>query len=204
MKRGMIIILLCFLLLAQAGFAEDPSSSSLPDIAIVSDPIPRISVSFSEDTKIVSATIYALRDPSDETSIMATYETTKDPDTEFGRHYSLQGPALVNANYLFEMIIADHVGNELTLRRQFMITYPETEMRVINPNLGVTSDSEFDLRIQTLRRDAPILSKCKYAAFNPNNDFSAFGLNWFDIPAADTRATIHQINNYARDRKSVV
>lgn len=189
MKRGVILLFLWLLILATA--------ISSTEISIVIDPVPRIDVRFSEDTNIESAFIHRLSDPLDETSIVATYDTTKDPMTEYGRVYSLRGPALINANYLFEMTIVDRVGNRLTLRRQFIITYPETEMRVIRPRLGVATEAEFDLQIQTLRRDAPIDAMCKYAAFNPDNDFEAFGLNPFDIPPAGTVARIHQINNYA-------
>lgn len=189
MKRGVILLFLWLFVLATAVSSQE--------ISIVNDPVPRIALRFIEDTSIESAFIHRLSDPSDETSVVATYDVTKDPDIDFARVYELRGPALVNADYLFEMTIADRVGNRRTVRRPFMITFPRTEMRVITPRLGVATEAEFDLQIRTLRRDAPIDAMCKYAAFNPDNDFEAFGLNPFDIPPAGTRARIHQINDYA-------
>ncbi len=165
-------------------------------VTVISGVEPKIRAVFNESVILRNATIFKLaegRIPLVTSSIPAT----KSPPTGMVATYVLTPTrALSNGNYLIQLIATDLVGNELLFTEPFVVAFPETEIRVIDPPLGATSRTSFDLTIQTIREDIPRLSTCKFSSFDPKENLQAAGLQSFTTPAPGTPSAVHTIKDF--------
>ncbi|GEM_PF-4682349 len=187
-----IILLLAVLLSAVPAYAQFDV-----EISIVIGVEPQVRAVFNESVILKNATIAKLAGMSPPL-ILQTIGTTKEPAEAVVATYLITPTrALTNGNYLIQLVASDRVDNELTFVKPFLIDFPVTDIRIISPPLGATNVSSFDLTIQTIREGNPRLSDCKYASFDPRENFEVVGLRPFDDPAPGVRSAVHTISNFS-------
>ncbi|MBI4150104.1 cell envelope integrity protein TolA [Candidatus Woesearchaeota archaeon] len=184
-----VVMLLVFPILAHAQFDVE--------ITVIIGVEPRIRAEFNETVVLRNATIFKLSSLTPPL-VTDTISTEKEPPEAAVTTYLLTPErALTNGNYLIQLVAADFVGNELTFVKPFAINFPETDIRVIAPPLGVTNTTPFNLTIQTIRENIPRPTDCKFASFDPRENFNAFGLQPFDVPPLGTMSAVHTITDFS-------
>lgn len=167
------------------------------EITIIAGVEPQVRAVFNETVILRNATIFKVSNMWPPI-ITDTIGTEKEPPEATVTTYMITPVrALTNGDYLIQLVAADFVGNELTFVRAFTVSFPETDIRVINPPLGVSNQTPFDLTIQTIREDIPRPTDCKFSSFDPRENFNAFGLQLFDDPPAGVMSAVHTITGFS-------
>jgi len=154
-------------------------------------PFPIAEIHFNESVTVIRADFIKL----DDYGIILEYYVNASI-TEYSAQYydAIPTRGLNNGFYYFEIEAADMVGNIKVFREQFNLVFPALDIRVVNPSLGVTNKSEFDLKIATYHMDELYPdSQCKYGTQDPNDNFDASGL----FPFSQSEGAIHTIFDFA-------
>ncbi len=101
---------------------------------------------------------------------------------------------LTNGFYFFEVEAADNVGNVKIFRKEFALIYPTLDIQIIDPPLGVTNSTPFDLTIKTFFKNQTYTqAQCKFGTLDPKDNFDAQFLNHFDQSAG----ALHTIDGFS-------
>ncbi len=101
---------------------------------------------------------------------------------------------LTNGYYYFEVEAADNVGNVKIFRKEFALIYPTLDIQIIDPPLGVTDSTPFDLTIKTFFKDQTYTqAQCKYSTIDPKDNFDAEFLFDFD----QSVGALHTIDDFS-------
>ncbi|MBW3000084.1 hypothetical protein KY339_05420, partial [Candidatus Woesearchaeota archaeon] len=167
MNRKFFFSLLVFILLIKLVFAPDGSE-------IIHNAKPSIRLEYDEQVVLQNASLFFIA-PFFEPVYTDLTNRSEDGDMTWVFTPTI---ALMNEEYVLSVTVTDLVGNPTESLKYFTIKVNVTDIKIIEPKIGVSKTKTFDIIIETWRRGQPERTECKWSTF-PIPSFDVTGLNLF-------------------------